>query len=936
MKYFNKYLLIAILSISFLGTTFAQQNIVTYLDGPASSREEFNHSLTLSDGTHLIAGNSEDLTWLPTGTPTTILDTAGAGDLGNTFRTAYIIHLSADASTMLQVVHFPINTVQDVFKIKTNTPPGQATGDIFVSGRKNGGYYLTKLNDNFVSGVPTAMVWYKEVTVGSVGSGKTGFDGQSWHREQQPWDVDSKGRVYYAEREEFSFEWSALRRLDENGETDHVKNWPNHEVTYSYNGDTTFVDVNDNNTVVVNRVGRIHDKINVGDSLWVKRTYTAANGSDSTVSLKVEAHRLYGSYIMMKPAGTSASGLRSMSSTDYNTLLPDEKGQLRQGLYPDDYVYPQPCVRLPDSTWDCHTNTSTPATPGFYGYYGWTGQFQTGRVGDVVVDKRNDNMYLGYTLGLQHVSFSTPASSADFNYGQVHFNSTIVAFDSTGDLRWYARMHPSDSSGSGFTAQHFIDFLAIDYQNNDLVGLATGYAQSDANFYDGTNSYMNSLPAGLDQKTYLWAGRYDLDTLLLKNSTFVAEYGENGSTAPSFADPNLSPWANPALASASAFENTVSKGLATGTDGSVYFIGEARRPITTNNAYQKMYQPDKDNCPDSVSAQSYFIRKMTADLDSIKYSSLLAARWIPSNGIGSRSIEVRGINVQNTGSILATGRRNNTFVDMPLANVPAWGDSLAANLAGMFALLDESCAPPAMPVPFTGPASQSSGTAQTYSVANVSGATGYDWDFPFFNTTWTLDNVSGNTATLSTTASNPTGIFVSAYNACGLSQPFFKTLYVKPTLSYLNGVLKATSQPAYTNYEWVRNGIPVGTTTTDTFGTPLAGSYRAVFSNNCVMDTTDVFVVTSLNNKVSRENSRWSVWPNPAQEQIKITGADFAGSLQVILVDVYGRQVQQTTYANWSQGQVADISLNGLANGLYYVRIITAEGTSTLPVIRQE
>lgn len=74
------------------------------------------------------------------------------------------------------------------------------------------------------------------------------------------------------------------------------------------------------------------------------------------------------------------------------------------------------------------------------------------------------------------------------------------------------------------------------------------------------------------------------------------------------------------------------------------------------------------------------------------------------------------------------------------------------------------------------------------------------------------------------------------------------------------------------------------------------------------------------------------IQPNPAADQITLL-VDFEGGASIRIVDMYGRLVQDVTYAG--NGQQLDTS--GLSSGRYVVQLITDEGrvqVAALQIVR--
>jgi len=198
-------------SILLSTTLLFSADMVTYAGG--GGRERVNCGLVLSDGTVLVGGQAQDLDWLPAGVTKTqisadTINSASAGNIG------FILHLSADLATILRAVHFPAGTVRDVRRIRTASIPGQPTGDLYISGSRDNatshnGYYIAKLDANFVTAPPTALAWSYDVNCRDAGDPD--------HKVIQPWDVGGDGSVVFATSQAYGYDWASIEKLDGNG-----------------------------------------------------------------------------------------------------------------------------------------------------------------------------------------------------------------------------------------------------------------------------------------------------------------------------------------------------------------------------------------------------------------------------------------------------------------------------------------------------------------------------------------------------------------------------------------------------------------------------------------------------------------------------------------------------------------------------------------------
>jgi hypothetical protein len=72
-----------------------------------------------------------------------------------------------------------------------------------------------------------------------------------------------------------------------------------------------------------------------------------------------------------------------------------------------------------------------------------------------------------------------------------------------------------------------------------------------------------------------------------------------------------------------------------------------------------------------------------------------------------------------------------------------------------------------------------------------------------------------------------------------------------------------------------------------------------------------------------------SVYPNPARESVIVTSS--SQILSVVITDEHGRVVMNQPCGNSS----ATLSTDKLANGIYFIQVVTAEGSSFNKLIKQ-
>ncbi len=264
-------------------------DIVTYIGGPRAQR--FTDVMRLSDGTFLIAGSAQSLDWVPANAPRVQLDTTAIHSR-TADRTAFLLHISGDLQSVLRVVSLPAGVVRDIRMIKSTNEPGQPTGALYIAGpRDNGdlnkdggvtGYFIARLNGNFVNQPPTALEWVHNVAAIDL------------YREEPRWDVASDGKVYFVAGEPFGKQWGAVYRLTAQGQLDIVNDWRFH----------------------LTKKGAWHGS-------------PASQRDDvkySGLSLSLERR----------------GSLRSWTQDDYVARLPDGNGGTKQGRWPLDAFYAGP------------------------------------------------------------------------------------------------------------------------------------------------------------------------------------------------------------------------------------------------------------------------------------------------------------------------------------------------------------------------------------------------------------------------------------------------------------------------------------------------------------------------------------------------------------------------------------------------------------------
>lgn len=604
-----------------------QSNIVTYAG--SSGRDGFYDVTALTDGTFLVCGYAADLDWVQPSVPKTPLSFTGSiPNAQGSNRYGFILQLSGNLQTILQVVYFPKGAVEDIRFIKTNSLPYKPTGDLFIScntadvDANNGGYIIAKLNHNFLNGIPNQLVWHQVVWA------------KAYAKTYHPWDVTSKGEVYYVSGESHGYDWSAMYCLNPNGQRKVVTNWRTH---WLKNG-----------------------------TEW-KGTPASSNPFGTVDSVNYSG-------IAFKISGRCE--LRSWTLADFNTVTSDGNGGTRKGKWPADFLFDSPC------------NPSSPSatSPGYNGYSPesccpvWGGSC-------LAIDRRDDHVY----LGMNFKSYYNPSNTPDFE-------PAVIGFDSTGMLTWWSRLYHeitplNDTVGS--IPDQYVDALSIDYTNNELIVAARAHGNNTENLWEGNTinanpgamAFQNQFTGSNGNIHESWLGRLNLQSGTLTHSTYVAELAEGtGGLGTPHNDPNLDGWPDPNTGWPDVNTTYITKNnMKVSSNGDVCILGVGRRTITTKNAYQKMVKPTWGG----KSCWNSFVRMYDKNLKYPKYSSLVVGVWDTLNQSGGDNTELFGL-YKTANGILAVGRQkadtsNNPVGNtLPVTQVPSWG---AATPSGESALL---------------------------------------------------------------------------------------------------------------------------------------------------------------------------------------------------------------------------------------------------------
>ena len=948
----------------------------------------YNSILNLSDGTILVAGGGTSLSWVPIGIPVDTLsipqtrrsaaDTTKFGIVSSApGQIGYLLHLSGDFQRLIRVTAMPPGLVPDIVKIRATNLPGAASGQIYISGRRNDpnvkGYYIAKLNGNYVNNPPTAADWTFDVrsldrrhNMGAASPFPAGVESDV--RKYQPWDVGADGKVYFVLDREFSDDWCAIHRLRANGTLDVVENWRVH-----WTGDGT-------------------QSFNRGPSMRLTPASSYSGPGQITSS---------GIILKLNRNGH----LRSATQAEFDSLSMDDNGNLgRKGAYPDDILFDGPLAFSAGNFAPASAGGQTGMLPNLNG-----GNTPTPRCVALTVDRSTGDFVFGYSV------YSTSPNSS------VHdFEPAVVCMDSSGRMKWWARCYQTTAQNSN--AQQHIDHLAIDYYNRRVVVAGRTYGDCANNFWAGNQlswnlggtGFLNRFTGPSHSNYISWIGALGMTGNVIEGKILRATYvGEAADTLVG------TPYANrlyngfPNINTANVpLANTETEDLYVLEDGRVVWAGKTNRAMTTKGALHPMLKFGEGY----VRPQS-LVRVYSADLDTVIYSSMVATCWNELIKSSSQPLGNLRVFANQQGpdlSILAVGTQYEAG-NIGLLRKPQWADSVArvqTSSAPIFAMLPvhkQNSIAAELPRPDTIFATSvpgtCAGTLDTFRVRRVPGMKSVIWSL---GTGWvgfsqdtilvarslpTTSNISyitvayqdsfsrskqltivlpapirtanvsqllprpttnllcvGQPFTLSSVRSgsitrfdftssvagwvpqsgtdtsatyivpalaDTSAIFVRAINSCGpgawrklpIPRPVAKP--TKPTIIDSSGFLVSSVSGGI---QWYRNGsILTGSTNRRLpITTSTSGSFTVIATNRCGADTSAAFVVVGLPNSIT---SQLSLYPNPTNTGfVKITGDQ--AILQVQILNSLG----QVVLVGQPNGE-GELDLAGLTQGTYWLRV---------------
>lgn len=601
--------------------SYSQNQVATYAGNGGA--EVFNDVLQLSNGHFIVAGAADNLNWITSSVPRTMFANPGIKNTAGTSKVSFLLEFDASLQQILKVYALAAGAAEDFRFIKTTNIDGRSTENVYVSGTTKQGYFIGKLDDNFVTASPTGFSWIYNVAAS---------DG-NYPKIYQPWDVGSDGKVVFATGDSHGYNWSAIYRLRADGKEDIVNNW------------------------------RIHSKVGGGEY------YGPAENFPEGVS------GLVNSVIVFK-RDSNRCDLRSATQADYDFWGPDGNGGTRKGKWPLDVLFNGPCVP--------GQSGNSSSGPGYTGY-GPAPTYTYGP-SSITVDRRSNAIYIGFNaqsiLPGGNPDFEPAVMAMDKTGKLVWWSRLYHEKTPGGAIRVSEPDQYIDALAIDYSQAENLGSLVVGARchGNNAENFWKGNAVAAA---PGATGFQNNFSGNNGNIHISWIGKLALADGTLKNSTFMAEYSnDTGNLGAPHIDPNLDGWPNPNSGWPNVNTTYLRKNmLKVAADGSVIVLGKGRRTITTANAYQKMLKPSQGS-----SAWNEFVRVYNSDLSKPLYSSLLAGKWNSADGSGSDNVSLFGVFKTNAG-LVVVGKHNGSGGQLPVTAVPSWGKNTYEGESAVLAFL---------------------------------------------------------------------------------------------------------------------------------------------------------------------------------------------------------------------------------------------------------
>jgi hypothetical protein len=152
---------------------------------------------------------------------------------------------------------------------------------------------------------------------------------------------------------------------------------------------------------------------------------------------------------------------------------------------------------------------------------------------------------------------------------------------------------------------------------------------------------------------------------------------------------------------------------------------------------------------------------------------------------------------------------------------------------------------------------------------------------------------------------------------------------VNSTVAQAGNTLTSTVSNAA--YQWMNctTGLVIPGEASQSFTPANGGIYALIITENGCTDTSACFPISVGISEWNNALLQVSVYPNPAQDIVNVTiDKNTTGTIE--LLELSGAVVRTITF----NGKSCSVDMTGLANGLYFISIITPEGKAVKQVLK--
>ncbi|MCU0434532.1 MAG: HYR domain-containing protein [Bacteroidia bacterium] len=205
------------------------------------------------------------------------------------------------------------------------------------------------------------------------------------------------------------------------------------------------------------------------------------------------------------------------------------------------------------------------------------------------------------------------------------------------------------------------------------------------------------------------------------------------------------------------------------------------------------------------------------------------------------------------------------------------------------------------------------------------------------NSTQTVSICNGENYSIGSSTYTTSGTYVDTLqNSGGCDSVVTTQLSVAPAINVNVNVTGATATAAASGatYQWIdcgNNNTPVAGATSQTFTATQGSNYAVIVTIGNCSDTSACVLVSGLGNEV--QPVLFSFYPNPTSGIIQLEFTTHQNEVRVILTDVSGKLISEQQEVNVSRTAV---DMAALPAGMYFIRVATANGVQTLPVMKND